>query len=178
LPGEGYAGEKRIPEIDLGRKGRTGAGRPRIFRAYLDDISLGGFAVNSDKKIAVDKIVEFELMTRLLEQPLVGKGKVRHVRSRGQDKKGSFNLGVEFLDINKDTVKNLVRRNLRQRDKLSFYQQHQRDFWFVLQWTPVALVVLWLSLGAVTNISAYTKEEAKYTEQLKEGLIYSLYSGH
>lgn len=89
---------------------KTENGNPRTFIAYLDNISFGGFAMHAQERIEVDRIVEFELMTQLLEQPLSGKGKIRHITTPEKYRTVIFTIGVEFIDINKDIVIYLMKR--------------------------------------------------------------------
>ncbi len=89
---------------------KTESGNQRIAGAYLENISFGGFAIYAQEKIETDKIVVFELMTPSLEQPLVGKGRIKYVNPLKKHKTDFFTMGIEFTDINKDMVVHLIKR--------------------------------------------------------------------
>lgn len=77
--------------------------------AYLDNISFGGFAMYAPEKIPVDTAVDFDLMTEALGQPLAGRGRVRYAAASGYGNT-VFNMGVEFVDIDRDAITYLLKR--------------------------------------------------------------------
>jgi c-di-GMP-binding flagellar brake protein YcgR len=81
-----------------------------IFEAYLDNISFGGFAMYSAQKQKADSLIEFKLTTQALDQPLLGKGKIRYVALPPAYRTQIFTMGVEFVEANKDLVTYLIKR--------------------------------------------------------------------
>jgi len=78
-----------------------------LFDAGLDNISFGGFAMNSYLKINIDTNISFKLKSLLSDEPLPGKGRIRYVREDGY-KTIIYKMGVEFTEVNKDVLKYLI----------------------------------------------------------------------
>jgi hypothetical protein len=85
-------------------------GTPRIFGANLDNLGFGGFAMYTPEKIAAAAVVEFEMITQLSRQPLIGKGKIRHISAPEKYTTPIFTVGIEFTDVNQDLVLYLIKR--------------------------------------------------------------------
>lgn len=73
----------------------------------LDNVSFGGFAMNSRQKIDVDVIIDFKLKSPLIDEPLAGKGKVRYTREDIVFE-NSYKIGVEFIAVNKELLQHLI----------------------------------------------------------------------
>ncbi|MFH0790252.1 MAG: PilZ domain-containing protein [Candidatus Omnitrophota bacterium] len=93
---------------------KTEEGVLETFRAYLDNVSFGGFLIYSQRSIDVDKIVKFELVIKPLAYSLSGKGKVKYVVKTTKYKSPFFRIGIEFVDINKDIVAYEIKRIQRE----------------------------------------------------------------
>jgi hypothetical protein len=78
-----------------------------LLDAGLDNISFGGFAMNSPLKINVDTDISFKLRSCLLDEVLPGKGRIRYIREDGY-KIVIYRMGVEFTEVNKDVLKYLI----------------------------------------------------------------------
>jgi c-di-GMP-binding flagellar brake protein YcgR len=89
---------------------KTRGKTPIEYRAFLDNFSFGGFAMYSQEKLRPGRIVEFRIMTRMLDEALVGKAKVRHVTLPRKYNSALFTVGVEFKEVNKDLVTHILRR--------------------------------------------------------------------
>jgi hypothetical protein len=85
-------------------------GCPCTFSGSLINISFSGFTMYAQEKIEVSKIVEFELMMNVLDEPLVGKGKVIYVNALAKEKTNLFCIGIEFIDVNKGIIMHLMKR--------------------------------------------------------------------
>lgn len=93
---------------------KTEEGVLETFRAYLDNVSFGGFLLYSQKNLAVDKIVKFELVIKPLAYSLAGKGKVKYAIKTTKYKSPFFRIGIEFVDINRDIVAYEIKRIQRE----------------------------------------------------------------
>lgn len=79
-------------------------------KAYIENISFGGFRMFSREKLDKDSIIDFELSLPMLEQPLKGKGKVRHVVLPKENAAAVFSMGVEFQDMDKESILHAIKR--------------------------------------------------------------------
>ncbi|MCK9603223.1 MAG: PilZ domain-containing protein [Candidatus Omnitrophica bacterium] len=87
--------------IDL----KTEDGAISSFKVDVIDISFLGVSVYSKEKIDIlDKIVYFELISGLLEQPLIGKGRVKYIHEEIRNKAPVFRMGLEFIDMDKSAL--------------------------------------------------------------------------
>jgi len=75
----------------------------------LDNVSFGGFAMSSRQKIEVDVVIDFKLKPPLIDQSLVGKGRVRYAREDVANEK-NYKIGVEFKEVNKELLQHLITR--------------------------------------------------------------------
>jgi hypothetical protein len=85
-------------------------GRPMDFKAFLENISFVGFGMYSAHKVDRDSIVEFELSSQPLDQPLTGTGRVKYVVEPAASRSAFYNMGIEFIDTNKDLVTYLIKK--------------------------------------------------------------------
>ncbi len=152
----------------------SGNGRSRIFKACLDDFSFGGFRMYSPERIEVDKGVRFVLTTKLLEQPLGGTGRVRHVQPVQKYRSTLFEVGVEFARVNQHKVIRLIRRTLGWRERPGFYKRHRKEIGFLLGILPTAFVVMWLVLGTADKIRDSAIKDAEYEAAFRSALIHYL----
>lgn len=94
--------------IDL----KTEEGVSYSFKTGVSNISFRGATILSREKIEIEnKIVHFELMIELTKEPLIGKGKIKYILKE-EDKGGQpiYKMGLEFIDINKNTILFFVNR--------------------------------------------------------------------
>jgi len=77
-------------------------------RAGLKEVSLGGFSVSSGKPIDPDKIVNFEIATRLTYKPLFGMAKIKHVSIPEKNHPHGYKIGIEFLTVNQEILMQLM----------------------------------------------------------------------
>ncbi len=91
---------------------RAGSSSPacRACEAHLENISFGGFAMYSAQAQDAEAVIDFELTAPSLDQPLVGKGKIRHVTLPQRCATPIFTMGVEFIEADKDLVTYLIKR--------------------------------------------------------------------
>jgi len=91
---------------------KSADGRRRRFKAYLENISFGGFAMfaKSRRKMSPETMVEFELVTPCLDEYLPGKGKIRHITRPERYTYPFYIIGVQFTEVNKDMVTHLIKR--------------------------------------------------------------------
>jgi len=169
--------QRDYKRLDLaGRvKLRTDTGRPRVFRAYLDDISFGGFQIYAKERISLGDDIEFEIMTRLANYPLRGKGKVKHVSSIKKGKASFFSMGAEFTDINKKKIITLIDKVLWYKNIFVSYRRHKREVYFVLKLLPFIILITWPVLKITDMMSGSINREREYAEKFKQATIYYLY---
>jgi len=86
--------------VNIAPEGNTA----NIFKGELIDIGFRGFSAYLKEKIDLDTIVQFELITKLWERPLIGKGKIRYIAQIKRYGAPCFRVGLEFIDINKDSI--------------------------------------------------------------------------
>ena len=89
---------------------KTRGKNPLTLRVFLDDFSFGGFAVYSPEKLKKGRVIEFNLITQVLDQGLVGKAKIRHVSQPPECSTPLYTIGAQFLEVNKDLVTYIINR--------------------------------------------------------------------
>ncbi|MCM8769726.1 MAG: PilZ domain-containing protein [Candidatus Omnitrophica bacterium] len=75
--------------------------------ATLDNISFGGFAMNSRQRIEADTVIDFKLKPDPVDAPLVGRGKVRYAKADILNQH-NYKIGVEFMQVNKEMLQHLI----------------------------------------------------------------------
>jgi len=172
--------QRDYKRLDLGGsvRLRTSMERPRVFRAYLDDISFGGFQVYAKERINLGDDIDFEIMTRLANYPLRGKGKVRHVSSIKKGKASFFSMGAEFTDINKKKIITLIDKILWYKSIPVSYRRHKREIYFVLKLLPFVILITWSVLKITDTMSVSINKEREYEKKFNEATIYYLYNRH
>jgi len=84
------------------------AAGPSGIKTDLLDISYRGFAAWADKKIEAGTEVEFELTTKLWNEPIIGKGEVKYAQEAKKDQGTIFRLGIEFKEIDKKILQTII----------------------------------------------------------------------
>jgi c-di-GMP-binding flagellar brake protein YcgR len=74
----------------------------------LIDISFRGFAVWADKIIKSGTDVGFELITKLWDEPIIGRGEVKYAQEIKKEDRTIFRLGVEFRDMDKKILQSII----------------------------------------------------------------------
>lgn len=123
----------------------------RILRAYLDDIGLGGFRTYSKEKIDAFKDVEFEIMTESLGYPLSGRGNIRYVNAVEMYGNDFFSIGVQFTDIDRKRIKDLISVSLGLHKRPLLSEQHKRELLLLLKLSPLIILIAWPILKAINN---------------------------
>ncbi len=77
---------------------------PNIFKADLLDVSFLGLSVYLKERIEIGAIVQFELTTELMGRPLIGKGKIKHIKEVKRYDSSGFRTSIEFIDIDKGSI--------------------------------------------------------------------------
>ena len=83
-----------------------------VIRADLQDISYGGISVWAGEKMESGANVLFELTTKFWDDPISGKGKVRYAREMRRLGEHKIRVGIEFLEVNREIVKDILNRIL------------------------------------------------------------------
>jgi len=79
-------------------------GTSRVIKADLVDICYLGIGVHSNEEIAAGTDVKFELVAKIWDDPVIGRGKVKYAVKIKKYNIDIFRLGIEFIDINKQIV--------------------------------------------------------------------------
>lgn len=82
---------------------------PAIFEGELLNMSFRGFCVYVKHKekaadIGADTVVRFELAADLCRKPLTGRGRIRNMLQGGKYGMHAMRLGVEFIDMDRNTI--------------------------------------------------------------------------
>jgi len=85
-------------------------GKTEEIEASLDNISFGGFGIFTKEKIEIGQIVDFELVMDLCCDKLSGKAKAKYIGEIDKFKGKFFNIGVEFIDTNENTIRYFISR--------------------------------------------------------------------
>lgn len=80
----------------------------RSIKADLFDISFSGIGVYSPEKIEIDSEVKFELITKLLDRPILGKGKIRYIKETYINSTKVFKMGIEFVSVEKEAILGII----------------------------------------------------------------------
>jgi len=94
----------------------------------LINISYGGFSINTQTPLEIEKPVSFELTTDLSTSPLKGKGRVKNVSNTPGHGISYFRVGIEFVDVDRIDVLGLM--DLAHKHLLSrkTHPQKKQDF--------------------------------------------------
>lgn len=79
-------------------------------KAVLENISFGGFLMNSQEKLIIDSLIDFELTAELSERQVSGSGRIKHVFDSDKPAIDIFKIGVEFIDVDEDSVIYFINR--------------------------------------------------------------------
>ena len=83
-------------------------GSPSSIKADLVDISISGMGMLAQENIEVGTKVAFEIITKLWDSPITGEGKIIYVKQIQKQDKNIFRVGVDFIKIEKETVKCII----------------------------------------------------------------------
>ena len=77
-------------------------------KTELFDISYRGFGTWAEKKIEAGTDVEFEIITKLWDEPIIGRGEVKYAQEAKKDQNTVFRLGIEFKEIDKKVLQSVI----------------------------------------------------------------------
>jgi len=147
-----------------------------LSKASLDDISFGGFRIHAARRFEVDEYVKFELITKFLETPLKGSGKIRHVEKAWF---GSCLAGAQFMDTDPDGRIDLIKSALRARSKAHFRREKfVKELRLAAKIAPLIIFFSLIAVIAVTIINAIASnmsEKSEYDRSLRDAIIHYLY---
>ena len=72
------------------------------------DLGFNGISVYSLEKIEIDTEVNFELIAKLFDRPIIGKGKIRYVKETKINNTDVFKVGIEFITVEKEAILNII----------------------------------------------------------------------
>lgn len=93
----------------------------------LADVSFVGCALYLKEKKEIGTVIRFELNTELMDYPLIGKGKINHVKEIKKAGETAFKTGVEFVDVDKDlllVLLNKIQKKICLESKKSWQLRH------------------------------------------------------
>lgn len=175
------ADNRKYSRLDL--DGRVGVkiadinGRARMVRAYLDDISLGGFRMRALEKLeAGHRAVSFKVKTPLAVGSVSGMGRIRHVREVRQGSRAFYEMGVEFESVRRHKISDIIRRKIRGGTKQAVLLREEcRDLYRVLKLVPLLILATWLALATTQKISAGLSHAGAYIGAFNKGVLRYLY---
>ena len=151
---------------------------PRVVKAYLDDISLGGFQVYALEKVDIGEKVGFELMTPLYREALLGEGKVRHIRPVTKYNTDFYSMGVEFGKVKKQEVMRLIKIRFGRRNKPGFFGTHKKELALFFLFLPLMIALCWYSNDALTRADYSAAQEKASADKFNDAITYYLYHSH
>jgi hypothetical protein len=96
-----------------------------ILKVELVDIGFIGFSVYSRDEIALGQIVQFEIIPELMDNSLIGKGRIKDIAQVPQNDVLVFRVGIEFIDVEKDIILKLI--NINQAKIVAETERHTRQ---------------------------------------------------
>lgn len=145
-------------------------------KASLRDLGFGGMGLYSRTLLPVDEPLDFDLSTGLLEEPLAGKGTIRHV-NRISAFNPSYVYGIQFTSISDRPVKKLIDRALReQRRKPNFFTRHKSGLFITLPFSLIFACVSCMLLVAFNAMEDSFRKEDEYWQKYRDAVIYYLYN--
>jgi hypothetical protein len=155
---------------------KTQNGRWHVLRAYLDDLSLGGFRMYAKDELNVGDNLMFRVRTPSLMHSFRGIGKVRSVIETKKWATPYYSMGVEFMFVDKDKVGALIEKKKHGGDMRGLlYQEAQRDLSTILKLTPILLLVTWFIFRSLGRIETDSRRDQLYSQELRKGVIHYLY---
>ena len=172
-----HRAHKRV-DIDGGVRVLRQDHGPRVVKAYLDDVSLGGFQMYAMDTVNIGEEIDFELMTPLYRDPLTGRGKVTYSRPVTKYN-ASFNaMGVEFKEVPQHQIRQLLKIHAGRRSKPGFLAQHKKEL-YVFAWCLPLMVAISMVSGTIMHNADLGAQRAQneqaYMEKAKDALLYFLY---
>ncbi len=82
-----------------------------ISKAELVDIGFIGFSIHSRDEIALGQIVQFEIIPELMDNSLIGKGRIKDIAQVPQNDVLVYRVGIEFIDVEKNDILKLININ-------------------------------------------------------------------
>jgi hypothetical protein len=146
--------EKRFSErLELGAqiKIRAKDGIGPLFKATVEDLSLGGLRIQSRQRLELEEDFEFELKTKFSERPISGKACVRHVYTPRGRLCAQFSAGVKFTDADGDEVWSAIKNILKNKNKAALKKKEiAKDLTFMVKSLPLLLFASWLVVKSTT----------------------------
>lgn len=176
------ASEKRYyKRLDLNGKAAIQVKRSRIRlpKVYMDDLSVGGFHINTPQRLEIGDDIEFALRTKFLERPLSGIAKIRHVNRIKNSLLPRYSTGVEFIDTDRNTLKNAIKSNLKVRHRID--KRKRRFIQHVslnLKLAPFIIIFTSLVIIGLNAFVHSSQEESRYNKQYQAALIHYLDQAH
>ena len=82
----------------------------RSIQAELKNISFLGFGVHAREEIKPDTEVQFELKAKLIDETLVGKGRIKHAAEIKKAETNFFRIGVVFVHTDTRLLQHFLNR--------------------------------------------------------------------
>lgn len=82
-----------------------------ILKVDLVEIGFIGFSIYTPDKLELGKIVQFEIMTELMDNSLIGKGEIKDIAQVTENEVLVYRVGIEFIDVEKNDILKLININ-------------------------------------------------------------------
>lgn len=89
---------------------KSDSNAPNIFKAVLVDIGFTGLSVFLKESLEIGTFVQFELVSTLTENPLIGTGKVKNIREAKMYGNAGVRIGIEFVKVDNDIVISILNK--------------------------------------------------------------------
>lgn len=99
--------------IEANVRFKTTANVSKDIQGQILDICSLGWGAFFKESIEVNTIIQFDLTTDLLDEHLKGSGRVVYTRQQKSTFGSGFRIGVEFIEVDKDTVLRFISEQQR-----------------------------------------------------------------
>jgi c-di-GMP-binding flagellar brake protein YcgR len=80
----------------------------RTVRGDMIDISFKGIGIYSDDAVQPNEAIRVLLTSKSFERHIQGEGKIKYVQSVLRNDKRVFRMGIEFVNVDSDLVRDIV----------------------------------------------------------------------
>lgn len=155
---------------------KTKNGHITATRGRLDDLSLGGFRMNSSQELEVGKDVAFFVKSQSLDDRMSGRGIVKNMERLGAGLTSRYRIGIQFMDVDRTRIEKILDKKRHGWDKRTDIRHHKEDLWLALKWAPIFFLISWMVLGSFWQINAAERTNAHFNKQFRSGILHFLYN--
>lgn len=149
--------------------------REELLSASVDDFGRGGFQLVCDRPLESRHRLSFAVHSPFLSHPLEGAGRIRYVKTLQKCGMPVYVAGVQFTSVNRRRVEGFIGRLNGWSRRTVFSESRRREAFFIMKALPFLLIVAWLVSGVFADAQRRQLREMRYTDKLKDAVIYGLY---